>query len=776
MTLLQRLIESLAKAGTYNPGVQAAPAVVLWTDKEALWLSVMPVLRELIPHLFVLGSYAPEIRQGPAIWLKCAAAGRLPGVPIPEGAIPVIYLPGVSRADLRAIESCPRHLQPLAELQYRGALWSQLNAKDWTVNAFLCSKNGGLGLPVAQDQATQAALLRALASGELLPRAVAELKGKNLDAAFFDALIAPNPIKDILTWMNDPQGQQQTWQGGRWDIFVDRCRKDYLFHPGQDGELAAAEKLAPHLGIWAEVWEFYGDAHGRFPKVYALLERINPPTGLFEDVSGYPKANAQKEDELRASLLKGVALPPDQAQVSLLLEEQHHAERRDWLWNRMGLAPLAEAVKHLAIIARLVERLPSGNSLEEMAASYREELWKIDLAALDTLACVHAKQDVLAVQSALQAVYVPWLEQAAQRFQEVVQKLGGLSSGISEPKPDYQAGQCIVFVDGLRYDVAVRLVGLLTNLGAEVALNAAWTTIPSVTASGKAWVSPVATKIKGKSDSKDFEASLAETGKPLSTYNFRKLLEENGWEVLSSQQTGNPKVKAWTECGDLDHYGHEHGVKLARDLASQLKVIIERVEELLEAGWKRIRLVTDHGWLLVPGGMPKMELHKFDTESRWGRCAVLKNDSQGAPLSFGWSWCPEVSVAMAPGIGSFVAGCEYGHGGLSLQESLIPIIDIRPKSSASSLPSVEIKSVLWQGLRCRVEIIPALPDVMADIRTKAAMADSSVVTAPKPCVDGRASLVLDADRDDMVGTTASIVILDQAGHVLQKMATTIGGE
>ena len=370
----------------------------------------------------------------------------------------------------------------------------------------------------------------------------------------------------------------------------------------------------------------------------------------------------------------------------------------------------------------------------------------------------------------------PWLEQAALRFQEVVQKLGGLSSGVSEPKSAYQAGQCIVFVDGLHYDVAVRLVGLLENLGAEVRLDAAWTTIPPVTASGKAWVSPVAAKVKGKPDSKDFEASVAETDKPLSTYNFRKLLEENSWEALSSHQTGDPKAKAWTECGDLDHYGHEHGVKLARDLASQLNAIIERIEELLEAGWKRIRLVTDHGWLLVPGGMPKVELQKFDTESRWGRCAVLKDGSQGAALSFGWSWCPEVSVAMAPGIGSFVAGCEYGHGGLSLQESLIPVIDITPKTGASSLPSVEIKSVLWQGLRCCVEITPSLPDVMADIRTKAAMADSSVVSIPKLCVDGHASLVLDADRDDMVGTTASIVILDQAGHVLQKMATTIGGE
>src|SRR3546814_15658053 len=104
-----------------------------------------------MPGLLVFGSYDPDQRSGPAIWLKCAIAGLLPEIPL-EGT-PIVYLPGVSRADLRAIESCPRELQPLAELQYRGAFWSQANAKDWTISAFLSSKNGGLGLDLAQDTA-----------------------------------------------------------------------------------------------------------------------------------------------------------------------------------------------------------------------------------------------------------------------------------------------------------------------------------------------------------------------------------------------------------------------------------------------------------------------------------------------------------------------------------------------------------------------------------------------------------------------------------------------
>jgi hypothetical protein len=52
---------------------------------------------------------------------------------------------------------------------------------------------------------------------------------------------------------------------------------------------------------------------------------------------------------------------------------------------------------------------------------------------------------------------------------------------------------------------------------------------------------------------------------------------------------------------------------------------MERVEELIQAGWRRFRIVTDHGWLLLPGGLPKTELPMHQVETRWGRSAILKD-------------------------------------------------------------------------------------------------------------------------------------------------------
>lgn len=47
-------------------------------------------------------------------------------------------------------------------MKYRGVIWSPINAKDWTILAYLKSDQGGLGLDVAQDNNAQNAMQVAL--------------------------------------------------------------------------------------------------------------------------------------------------------------------------------------------------------------------------------------------------------------------------------------------------------------------------------------------------------------------------------------------------------------------------------------------------------------------------------------------------------------------------------------------------------------------------------------------------------------------------------------
>jgi hypothetical protein len=115
-TILDAVQGALARAADHNPNTHVAPAVVLWPDAERRWEPFIPALRAAYPGLLTLGGHTPAERTGPAIWLRCVLAGTLPEGPPLGDAVPVLYLPGVSRTELRAVDTTPPELQPLAEL------------------------------------------------------------------------------------------------------------------------------------------------------------------------------------------------------------------------------------------------------------------------------------------------------------------------------------------------------------------------------------------------------------------------------------------------------------------------------------------------------------------------------------------------------------------------------------------------------------------------------------------------------------------------------------
>src|ERR1035441_4576392 len=115
--ILQHLLHSVRGAAVHNPDVQAAPRCILWPDGDRQWEAAAARLQSELPEMFILGDYDAAKRTGPAIWLRCVIANKAPKVEVPIDSTPILYLPGVSRQDLRAVETCPDHLKPLAELQ-----------------------------------------------------------------------------------------------------------------------------------------------------------------------------------------------------------------------------------------------------------------------------------------------------------------------------------------------------------------------------------------------------------------------------------------------------------------------------------------------------------------------------------------------------------------------------------------------------------------------------------------------------------------------------------
>ena len=257
-TVIEALIRSLEAAAKFNSNDVVQPCAVLWTDHDIQWPPLIPQLRRLLPQLLTFGDYEPEYRTGPAIWLRSVVDRALPNVELPEGTTPIVYLPGVSRQELRAVQECPDRLKPLVELQYRGVFWTQKNGKDWTVAAFLVSGEGGLGFDVAHDENTRRAMLGALA--ELATTPVDQLRGKHLEAEDFDKLFSNDPVKDLLLWLSDAEAVRSEWSRGRWAAFRSRCKADFEFDPDKDGELIGAELLGRQQAAWATVWERFTES------------------------------------------------------------------------------------------------------------------------------------------------------------------------------------------------------------------------------------------------------------------------------------------------------------------------------------------------------------------------------------------------------------------------------------------------------------------------------------------------------------------------------------
>ncbi|MEI6309139.1 MAG: BREX-1 system phosphatase PglZ type B [bacterium] len=777
-TLLEAVRISLRHAARYNAGDVVAPVAVLWTDADGQWRPVVEQLRPLCPELLTLGDYDPPIRTGPAIWLRCVIetpvrAEKFPNLAWPDDSVPMIYMPGVSRQTLRAVEECPDALKPLVELQYRGTVWTQKNGKDWTIRAFLVNDDEGLGLDVAEDRLTLQAMQGALSQLAVTP--VVRLQSKRLEAEDFNRLMIGDMPRDLLLWLGDPEGTRGQWDEGKRSAFLNRCRQEYGFDPETDGEIVGGEKLGQHKDAWYGVWERFDESPALYPGIPNLLRRAKPKGKLLFEKNPWPDENDMMENELRAALVEVSMMKPTGARQRLEQLEAEHGQRRSWVWAKLGMCPLANALGHLAMLAKRTAMMLGGDSAEAMAKLYVEGGYLADDEVMRAMACVKKGEDTAAVQATVRCVYLPWLDDTARHFQQCLAAKSLPSVGQQE---DIEAtvGECIVFTDGLRFDIGQRLMALAIERQSDVSVSWRWAALPTVTATSKPAVSPIAGKLRGRGLEADFCPEIIATSESLNIDRFRQLLMAAGFQVFGPAELGDSLAKdarGWTEYGEFDKLGHDLQEKLAARIDDLLDLLLDRVQGLLEAGWKRVRVVTDHGWLLVPGGMPKAPLPKYLAESRWSRCASIKDSSHVDVPVAGWSWNPQQRFAYAPGVHCFGAGQGYAHGGVSLQECLVPILAF----SSTGLPAglvVRVSEVQWARQRCRVSVEPAVEGLSADLRTRPNVPNSSIAQPKALDADGKAALLV-AD-DSMEGTMVSLVIVDASGRVVCKEATTVGGE
>lgn len=750
---------ALRAAASYNRDDQVAPAAVLWTDGERLWEPLLPRLRDDLP-LLTLGPFDPAVASGPAYWVRA----QLRASDEPRET-PIVYLPGVRRADLRAVEEAPRSLQPLAELQYRGVFWAHRNGRDWTPAAFMQSDEGGLDIEVGSDAASRDALQRTLL--RLVDTPLDELRrDAPLRAAYFDALLNPDEVRSLLSWMDAPQTFCEAADANQWVAFRSLCRSRYGFDPESDGPVTAGHLLGTREGPWEVVWNRFREGVRGYRSIPDLLRRGRDVSSLdlFSPRDAWPQDNEEQESSLRDDLTALGNATRSQAVETIAALEETHGGRRTWVWSDLGRSPLAHALGHLATLAAETEQPVTGPTVAEIGAVYTGKGWRADRAFRDALAAVEGRADVDAVKAAANALYEPWLDAGSRALQDALRR----ESPPIEPPIQAESGACILFCDGLRYDLACELAHSVTARGRQADIAWRFAALPTVTPTAKPAIAPVRDTLAA---GQDLDAAVRESGRRVTVEVLRRLLEDAGYQILRGQDTGDPSGKAWAEAGAIDARGHETGTAMVHQIPAQRREIAARIDGLLAAGWRQVTVITDHGWLLGPRPLPKATLPETLTMIRKGRCARLKPGAATDQQTVPWFWDPAVQIAVAPGITCFEAGKEYEHGGVSPQECIVPVIGVR----AAPLPGtvITIEGVRWKGLRCGITVRGATRGEMVDIRTRPADPASSIVLAVKsPGPDGTVSLVVPDDANE--GAMAMVVVSGEDGEILGQQTVQVG--
>jgi hypothetical protein len=742
-----------------------APLSVFWFDKTGEWQPVIDRLKKRFT-IYTYGSYNNETLTGPAIYIRTSVMHHEDN----SRNIPILYLPGYSREELRDPTTVPGELKPLMGLYHRSVSWTSKTKKDWTLVTFLQSSDPGPGIAIKQDGETKEALRTSI--GLLLDEPIERLSHHApLHATYLHQIQLPDPRKQILTWIHDPvETEKQMKESGQWKPFCGISIKEYKLNPERDGSLAGATKLATQEGKWNEIWDRFTENPERYPNIPAILSTIKVPAFTPYQES-WPQINEKEETELLKELESLLSLPLAQAQDLILELEEKHKKRRDWVWARIGKADLAHSLKYLSILVENSRQIKTGGDLKAQIERYADETWKIDDAVLSAIASVHTSSHLALLQKVIAHVYKPWLNTTIDAFQKT-----WIQAPPEQKKKEIpaQAGVLYFFIDGLRMDLGHRLQSLLSAAGYQTTLTPQLSVIPSITETAKPAVMPVASKLYAG----DELTPKTGSGAFARIESLRSLLKEHGYQVIKNDELGDPTGGGWTEFGNIDHEGHDKGLSLAHTVDRELSRIEARIIELIQAGWEKINIVTDHGFIYLPGGMEKAELPVGNTEIKKGRCALLRDNAQVSYPVLPWFWDRSKNIACAPKGACFEENTVFDHGGLSPQEMVIPEITIIKGRSLKT--GVVIDEIKWKGMRCKITATTG-PGYIIDIREQPGDAtstflkdkDGNSLDQIKIPIDGVISIAIWDDTHE--GKKAWLVITDQTGKIITQEETTIGG-
>jgi hypothetical protein len=373
------------------------------------------------------------------------------------------------------------------------------------------------------------------------------------------------------------------------------------------------------------------------------------------------------------------------------------AERRDKLfWGRIGRAPFW---RPLELASRLYEgsrkaisEAEALSSIDDFTEKYSagDGWWRLDLCTLELAASCDAltnRERVAFVDSAFRA-YGDYVNRANVMFLALVQR--------SAWRPEtcqfwtrFAVGKgktAVLFVDALRFDMARRLSSSLPSYEFNVVLTTLKAPVPSVTEIAMSALLPGAEGLEIAIEGSKLHVLLDNQDVSNRTDRLVWLQQHSGrsarfveLDEVEKIDTASVDLLVVTS-REVDEFGTFAADLHPKGLLDLLEEISKSIRYLKEHGFERILVSTDHGFLFVP---PSVQVNYLDAP----RSKICKRRFAVGGISEGCvvkkahelGFEGEEVFAFPIGLSVFAIQGETGsflHGGLSLQECLVPILEI----------------------------------------------------------------------------------------------------
>jgi hypothetical protein len=334
------------------------------------------------------------------------------------------------------------------------------------------------------------------------------------------------------------------------------------------------------------------------------------------------------------------------------------------------------------------------------------------------LVTLDEEPEVAAALSAVRQHYERLIQQLAVGFTQTLQRAQWQVAGVRQQshiyadlvKPRPNTPVAYFLVDALRYEMGQELAQQLAPLG-EVSATPAVAALPSITKVGMAALLPgAATSFNLADDNGKLAARIADS--PLADWPARRKhlaahvpgmvefdldrLIQFSPRQLTQEIAGAGLIVIRSQ--EIDTLGESGSTLLARRLMeSSIGAVARGVRKLHQAGIAHFVISADHGHLFAaargddmklanPGGTC-VELHRRCWIGHGGAAPAGAVRISGAALGY----ATDLDLIFPEGVGVFRAGGDlvYHHGGLSLQEIVVPVLQVRiPKvtPAAAAVP------------------------------------------------------------------------------------------